>query len=255
MNFPDRHRRFLDSALPILRADERFAGIALAGSAITDSLDDESDLDFVVVVHDEALTLNHDRFSVAEAIGPLLQAFTGEHVGEPRLLICLYGPPILHVDIKFLTIEQFRYRVEDPVVLHDPSGVLAKTIEEHPGTYPRPDPQWLEDRFWTWIHYAAGKLRRGEMMTAYTTIGFLLERVVIPLAMDRAGHRSMGARRFESAALSEADAIRSTCIALGSPSEVRAALHKLTTIYLEVRPESVRPSPAQGPVIDFLLAS
>jgi hypothetical protein len=31
----------------------------------------------------------------------LLVGFTGEHVGEPRVLICLYGPPVLHVDLKF----------------------------------------------------------------------------------------------------------------------------------------------------------
>ena len=30
--------------------------------------------------------------------------FTGEHVGESRVLICLYGPPLLHVDLKFVSL-------------------------------------------------------------------------------------------------------------------------------------------------------
>lgn len=31
------------------------------------------------------------RFALAGTLGHLLHAFTGEHVGEPRLLICLLG--------------------------------------------------------------------------------------------------------------------------------------------------------------------
>ena len=40
----------------------------------------------------------------AAGLGPLLACFTGEHVGEPRLLIALYGPPPVHVDLKFVPV-------------------------------------------------------------------------------------------------------------------------------------------------------
>ena len=43
-----------------------------------------------------------ERRTIAESCGGLLAAFTGEHVGEPRLLICLYGPPLAHVNLKFV---------------------------------------------------------------------------------------------------------------------------------------------------------
>ena len=43
------------------------------------------------------------RMAFAGTLGHLLHAFTGEHVGEPRLLICLFGPELLHVDLKFIT--------------------------------------------------------------------------------------------------------------------------------------------------------
>lgn len=49
---------------------------------------------------------------LAGTLGHLLHAFTGEHVGEPRLLICLYGPELLHVDLKFVTLEMLTQRVE-----------------------------------------------------------------------------------------------------------------------------------------------
>ena len=44
------------------------------------------------------------RKVLAGTLGHLLHAFTGEHVGEPRLLICLYGPELLHVDLKFMDL-------------------------------------------------------------------------------------------------------------------------------------------------------
>lgn len=45
------------------------------------------------------------RMAFAGTLGHLLHAFTGEHVGEPRLLICLFGPQLLHVDLKFITLD------------------------------------------------------------------------------------------------------------------------------------------------------
>ena len=41
----------------------------------------------------------------------------GNMLGEPRLLICLYGPELLHVDLKFITTEMLTQRVEELAVL------------------------------------------------------------------------------------------------------------------------------------------
>jgi hypothetical protein len=46
----------------------------------------------------------------ASRLGELLPSFTGEHVGEPRLLICLYNNPLLHAELKFVTPEEFKKR-------------------------------------------------------------------------------------------------------------------------------------------------
>lgn len=68
-------------------------------------MDEFSDLDFVVVCDDEhQADLLRDAPAFAAELGPLLSTFTGEHVGEPRLLICLYGPPMLRVDLKFVAV-------------------------------------------------------------------------------------------------------------------------------------------------------
>lgn len=247
----DLHRNFIEQALPLLRAQERILGVGLGGSYLHGGMDAESDLDFVIVVNSPELTLSPDRLTIAESLGPLLQGFTGEHVGEPRLVICLYGPPLLHVDLKFVTPDQLQSRIEDPVILFDRSGQLPQVMLDYPSMYPRPDAQWIEDRFWIWIHYAAGKIRRGEYMTAYTTVGFLLERAVVPLAMDKHGHRAVGTRRLEASDIPELTRIQATCVAY-DPLTIKWSLEELVEIYLEVRPAGIQQSPAQDDVIDFL---
>ena len=120
---PDRHRAFLSGALPVFRTFPALCGIAAGGSFISNRLDRYSDLDLIVAVTEPAMALGSaDREQIAARLGPLLSAFTGEHVNEPRLLICLYGPPLLHVDLKFLPTTQLNPRVEDHVVLWDRNG-------------------------------------------------------------------------------------------------------------------------------------
>ena len=83
---------------------------------ITDEMDQYSDVDLVAVYRDEyrATITVDERMSIVQKLGELLTAFTGEHVGEPRLLICLYKDPLLHVDVKFTSLNELESRVEDP---------------------------------------------------------------------------------------------------------------------------------------------
>ncbi len=96
---PDLHRSFAEQLKLKFQADSRIHSLLAGGSLIHGGFDIYSDLDFVVVVdplsYDEIMA---QRIEFAGTLGHLLHAFTGEHVGEPRLLICLYGPELLHVD-------------------------------------------------------------------------------------------------------------------------------------------------------------
>jgi len=74
----------------------------------------------------------------------------------------LYDDPLLHVDLKFITLDEFWERVEHPVVLLDTEQALQNLINATKAEFPMPDYQWIEDRFWTWIHYALLKIGRGE---------------------------------------------------------------------------------------------
>ncbi|WP_217603784.1 aminoglycoside 6-adenylyltransferase [Chitinophaga sp. GbtcB8] len=189
---------FANRVVTMLKEDARVIGLAAAGSWITDEIDAFSDLDLVLVTRDTVAGNKTQMLAYAQQFGKLLNAFTGEHVGEPRLLICLYDDPLLHVDIKFLTLPEFHHRVENPVVLLEKDQQLTNIISNTTAAWPYPDYQWLEDRFWTWVHYGATKLGRGEYFETMDMLAFLRARVLAPLLQVRNGLQPRGMRRLET---------------------------------------------------------
>ena len=190
-------REFANKAKTILEPDDNVIGLAVAGSWLTNELDEFSDLDLILVTkqmisHDKNLMLDY-----AKRLGNFLSGFTGEHVGEPRVLICLYEKPLLHVDIKFVTLDEFHSRIETPTLLIDKNGQLEKAINISPAKFPYPDYQWIEDRFWTWIHYALLKIGRGEYLEAYDFMGFLRKVVFGPLLHIKNDNLPRGVRKVE----------------------------------------------------------
>lgn len=92
-------QHFIDQTVLTLKQDSRFCGVAVSGSWNGEDFDQYSDLDLVLVCHNQDFeSVMRERRSLAENFGNLVSAFTGEHVGENRLLICLYSPPLIHVD-------------------------------------------------------------------------------------------------------------------------------------------------------------
>jgi len=200
-SLPQMHRQFLSRALAVFKADARIVGIAVGGSYLTDTMDQFSDLDVLVVTQAEShAEVMADGPRIARALGPLLETFTGEHVGEPRLLICLYGPPLLHVDLKFVTAKDLGQRVEEPLVLWERDGQLARALREGVASYPAPKRQWIEDRFWIWLHYGAGKIGRGEIFEAIEFISYLRVNVLGPMGLQLAGALPNGVRKIEKLA-------------------------------------------------------
>jgi hypothetical protein len=198
MDLPREHQIFLERTIESFRNDLRMEGLAVAGSCITNTMDEYSDLDFIIVVNE----LHYDkvmaeRMQIAETLGKLLAAFTAEHVGEPRLLICLYDEPLLHVDLKFVTRHDFRKRIEDPIILWEREAALSSEMRKMRPNHPMPDMQWIEDRFWVWIHYAAVKLGRGELFEVIDFLAFVRSSVLGPLSLVSHGHLPRGVRRLE----------------------------------------------------------
>src|SRR5688572_8974403 len=97
-------KQFAQHVIWTLQNDPNILGIAAGGSWIYNTLDEYSDLDLVIVTKNKIGGDKAKMTAYAKSMGDFISGFTGEHVGEPRLLICLYDDPLLHVDIKFLTL-------------------------------------------------------------------------------------------------------------------------------------------------------
>ncbi|MGW0885305.1 nucleotidyltransferase domain-containing protein [Streptomyces sp. NPDC002671] len=205
------HSQFLSEVLPRIQQDSRVAGVAVAGSIAGGHPDIYSDVDLIVVIDDKAYdSVMQERLALIGSWAALVAGFTGEHVGEPRLIITLIGPPLLHVDFKFVRASDFAERAEDPDILWDRDGGLASSLAEHPLTAPSLDLQWIEDRFWIWVHYGATKLGRGELFEVIGFLSYLREVVLGPLAARRVGASPRGVRHLESIAPEEARDLQAT---------------------------------------------
>lgn len=192
------HDSFLARIAKVTEADPRLLGLLVGGSHVTGTTDRFSDLDCVLVSDDAAYrAVLGDRRNLAARIGPLLHAFTGEHVGEPRLMICLYEQPTLHVDLKVVTLDMLRDRVEDPKIVWARDSRIREALDSSTAHWPRQTPDWFEERFWIWAHYAAMKIGRGEIFEALDMFAFLRARVFGPLLSEHAGLRQYQVRRIE----------------------------------------------------------
>lgn len=192
------HKSFAENAKKILKPDPFIIGLAVGGSWLNDEIDEFSDLDLVLVTKEK---ISHDKakmLEIAQSLGNFISGFTGEHVGEPRVLICLYDKPLLHVDIKFVTLEELEDRVENPAIIFDKSGKMKKIFKLSPAKFPKPDYQWIEDRFWTWIHYGLLKIGRGEYMEALDFLAYLRMVVFGPLLHIKNGNLPRAVRKVET---------------------------------------------------------
>lgn len=226
MRLPRHHAVVLDRVKRAVADDPRLVGLAAGGSLLTGGVDEYSDLDLVVVVDDEHHeTVMRERKDIARSWGPLLACFTGDHVGEPRLLICLYADPLMHVDLKFLRADELAQRMEDPVVLWERGRTVSRSLD---ATTARPhafDVQWLEDRFWTWVHYAAAKLGRGELFEVLDFLTFLRGQALAPLALHLRGISPRGVRRLEQHAPDLLPAFAGTVASYDAADCARALVH------------------------------
>lgn len=252
---PSPLRTFVEAALAAARTDPRIVGLTLGGSAAAGTADEFSDLDFVFVCDDEnQQDLLRNAPAFAAELGPLLSSFTGEHVGEPRLLICLYGPPLRHVDLKFVAVSDLDRRVEDATILWQRDEVLDEAFRRTPAVWPRVQSQWIEDRFWTWVHYAATKIGRGELFEALDALAFLRTTVHGPLIAQSRGFRPQGVRRIEQIAPDLQPALEATVgehTAAGCVAAMRAAIDLYQLVRAET-PDIVRRTRAETASLDYL---
>jgi predicted nucleotidyltransferase len=228
-------KEFAQRVSGLVIKDPSITGLAVAGSWADEELDEYSDLDLVLVTAEKIGGNKEKMIRFAKKFGDFISGFTGEHVGEPRLLVCLYDNPLLHVDIKFVTLQEFQTRVDDPVVLFEREGQLSEVIRQYPSQWPAPDLQWIEDRFWTWVHYIATKIGRGEYFEALSNLDYLRMNVLSPLMQLKNSQKARGLRKVETR-LKAADLenLKITVAQYNKASLVRA-LDNAVSVYRSLR--------------------
>jgi predicted nucleotidyltransferase len=245
----------LERVTAAVRADGRFEALLGAGSLAYGGFDEYSDLDFVIVVRADAHgAAMAERKAFAQRLGSLLAAFGGEHVGEARLLICLFGPPLLHVDLKFVTPGDLATLSEHPVVLwaRDPDDLERRLARMTVSGLGR-DAQWYEDRAWVWLHYVATKLLRGEHFEAIGGLDFFRDQVLGAMLQRNAGRRPRGVRRVED--VEGAKALLAPTLPSTGHRSIAEALKRSAALYVELREAELPRSPVKGMpglLLDFI---
>lgn len=252
---PIPFRPLLNAAMAAAQTDSRVAGLIAAGSAADGTMDQFSDVDLVVVCRDDDhASLLCEAQAFAARLGPLLSAFSGEHVREPRLLLCLYGPPILHVDLKFIADRELDHRVEDGRILWQRDDALDAALQRTAAAWPTVDRQWAEDRIWTWIFSATTKVGRGELFHCLEMLAFLRRTVFGPLIAQSRSARPNGVRRLEQTAPDLEPALAAT---IGDHTAIGCltALHAAVDLYQRLRPTSpeiLRREEAEAAVLAYI---
>ena len=235
------HQSMIDTVVREVENDSRFAGLAIGGSYIAGEMDEFSDLDFVLVAKNECYQeVMKERYSVVNTFGKLLAAFSGEHVGEPRVLICLYDEPMLHVDCKFISLRDLPDRVEDPVILYEEGGCISEAFARSEAVYPVTGLQWMEDRFWVWVHYLATKIGRNELFEVIDCLDFLRRTVLFPLKCREYGKLPRGARKIEAEMPQDVDELERT-VAVHEVNSCVCAARASIALYRKLREQCAQP--------------
>jgi len=159
---------------------------------------------------------------------------------------------LLHVDLKFVSLDDVATRVEDPFVLWEREGRVSRALAKGEAAYPLRSAEWIEDRFWIWVHYGATKIARGELFEAIDFLSFLRGAVLGPLALARAGARPSGVRKIEIAAPAFAVELERT-IASHNAADCLRALRAAVELYRSLtRGETVERTRVEDAAMAYL---
>jgi hypothetical protein len=231
---PEPHAKFLELALPKIQADARILGLAIPGG--WNQLDAYSDLNLVVILDSEsqAMMTQDEIKGFAESLGRLLAGYAQDDDGEAAGFVCLYEEPLIHVELKLISRSIFAKTATDPLVIWERNGYLSRVLTETGTRPPAPfDLQWMEDRFWIWMHHAAMKLGQGGLFEASELLGSIRARILGPLLLQQSG-KSSGSKRVEHYSGDFLPMLRSTLTG-DSPHSCASALKATAKLYLELR--------------------
>lgn len=230
-----RHRQRLITACQVGQNTPDVVGMAIAGSFVDGTPDAYSDLDLRVVLANGSFErVFPKREEFARACGPLIAAFTGEHVGEPHMLITLYYD-LVHVDYLFTEL------VDAPIenegrnvrVLWQRDPAVSEALSRPYTSDPKNDLAFMEARMWTWTWYIQSKIIRGELWGAVSGLSLVRDVVLFRLLAMSREIRYRGARFAEQVVGERGGAFAQTLGSLDQESLLEA-LRTTVSLYVEL---------------------
>jgi hypothetical protein len=190
----DLHRNFVNKASLQLKDDPRFMGMAIGGSWIDHKLDEYSDLDIYLIMVEDFNPKIEEKRAILEAFGKILCFYTNTNDENVTVSLFNFEPLLLHVDCKWIHLDGFRKRVENPTIIFEHGKLLSDCIDNYPSEgYELPDLNLNEMHFWTWVHYILSKIGRGEIFEAHGYLCEVRNYCLGPMILQKNG---MSARRL-----------------------------------------------------------
>jgi hypothetical protein len=231
-------QEFLDRALPYFRQDPRLLGVT--GSRVAHEEEEFSDLELCLVCQPEAFeSFVAEGKNLVNGLGSRLVGF---EEGEPHHLVSLFDDPLLHVDLRIVSLNDFfNHPPGEQEILWEKENALSQGIKESRAAPSHPDLQWIEDRFWVWLHYGAERLRRGEIFETIHLLDFLRTQALGPLIHWRQGLSSRGVRQLEKYGGESLSALRAT-VPIYDARSCELSLKEAAKLYVDLRENLANPS-------------
>ena len=237
-HLPDHFADLLEQARAAVERDPRAVGLVINGSVAAGTADEYSDLDLLVLYSEATADLPMRAHELTVSLGGRLVGFTGEHVGEPSLVIALLDEPLRHVDVKCALVSEECQQVEDGVVVWERDSAVTRARAGTEAQSPDPDAQWIKDRVWVWIHYAAAKAGRGELLECLDALSLLRAAVLGPPSGSSAVPGRPVCGGWERIAPDRLPQLHAT-LAAPNPTACLEALIAAADLYRDVRPLGV----------------
>ncbi|MGL4589174.1 MAG: hypothetical protein ACRCUP_02960 [Mycoplasmatales bacterium] len=189
------HELFLKNIIQKLMDNEQVQILAITGSGYELKFDQFADLDLVIGYEN---TINKQE--VLALMGDLIGCFTGYHVGEPRLEICLFkvSGDLLQVDAKFVELTDFKNQRDKIKLLFDKTKqVDQKIINQKTCEVQTIDWNFVNQKFYKWIHFGIVKLARGEIHEAISCLNMIWSEIIANYYYIERGILPRGMRRIE----------------------------------------------------------
>ncbi|RZA09244.1 MAG: hypothetical protein EOP11_02365 [Proteobacteria bacterium] len=226
-----------DRATKVAQGDSRFLGLCLHQEANHENEFTDEELVFVCAPLAFGACAE-DLRSLAENLGPLLHGYQQDKGDAEREITCLYDEPLRRIDIRLLPLDGVA-ELHRPKILWEKEGALRAEIGKHRDPNPVLDLQWMEDRFWIWMHGAAEALRAGAVFEALHQMSCLRTRILAPLLLKSHAKPASGLKAIEQTDSESLSSLRAT-VPLYDAKSCEISLREAAKLYVGLR-ESLAP--------------